>query len=483
MAVEKKALRDQVCLFAVTLEDMVPKGHLSRLVDQFVSGVGLDALGLRRRRRGECGAPSYAPDLLLSVWIYGYFKKIRSSRMLERACRDDIGLIWLTGGQAPDHNTLWRFWRDNAKAVGLLFKATALTAVESGMAGVELVALDGTKVLSAGGMRQGYVDKSLAKYAARLEREVAEIEREVGAAGADLPEDAALCNTKALLADKQLVQAKVSAARKTLEMARQKALIPHEPEARSMLTGGGSRMCYNAQAVADSGSGVVLAAALTNEANDAHQLTTMIAAVGQTVGKTPALTLADSGYNTLDEFGKAQEAGYDVLVNSCNHGEDRDLDRPENGRPEVHEFIYNKDADTVTCPRQGIELTRIGKPRRRKDANKTEFQLFICKNLECPLRQACSKDKRGRTVEISPQHHLREKNRVRGKTEEGKRLLKRRKAVIEPVFGQIKHNEGFRKFSFMGLQKAEAQWLFICAVHNLRKIFKHLSQGLSKIHA
>lgn len=483
MAVEKKAIRNQVGVFAVTLDDMIPEGHLARLVDQFVSGVGLDALGLRRRGRRECGAPSYAPDLLLSAWIYGYFKKVRSSRMLERACRDDIGLIWLTGGHSPDHNTLWRFWRDNAKAVGLLFKATAMAAVESGLAGVDLVAVDGTKVLSAGGMRQGYVEKSLAKYAARLDREIAETEREVGAAAADLPEDEALCNAKASLANKKLIQAKVSAARKTLEMAKQKALIPHEPEARSMLTTAGSRMCYNAQAVADSGSGVLLAAALTNEANDARQLTSMIAAVGQTVGRTPALTLADSGYNTLEEFGKALEAGYDVLVNNCTRGEVKDPDRPADGRPEAHEFICNKEADTVTCPRQGTELARTGRPKRRKDASKTEFQVFTCRNLGCPLRKACSTNKHGRVVEITRNHHLRQKNRERGETGEGKHLLKRRKAIIEPVFGQVKHNEGFRKFSFMGLQKAAAQWLFVCAIHNLRKIFKHLAQGLPKIPA
>jgi transposase len=84
MAVEKMAIRNQGSLFPFTLEDLLPEGHVARLIEAFVSDVGLEALGLSRRGRGERGAPSYAPELLLGAWIYGYFKHIRSSRGLER---------------------------------------------------------------------------------------------------------------------------------------------------------------------------------------------------------------------------------------------------------------------------------------------------------------------------------------------------------------------------------------------------------------
>lgn len=478
MAVEKKAVRNQMGLFVRTLDDLVPPGHLSRLVEEFVAGCGMERLGFRSRGRSESGAPSYPADMLLSVWIYGYFKRIRSSRQLERACRDDIGLIWLTGGQKPDHNTLWRFWNANAKAIGEVFKATVLTAVGSGLAGTELVALDGTKVLSAGGMRKGYVQTSLTKHAARLDREIATLEAEIAGSGtSQSAADAAMDGAAALLAEKQSSRARVSAALKTLDKSGQKALIPHEPQARSMKTPNGPRMGYNAQAAGDDSSGVLLAAELTDEANDAHQLTPMIAMVEENVGRAPSVTVADSGYNTLSEYGKAEAAGYEVLVYTSSEGEDRDLDRPRDGRPEAHEFIYDEQAKSVTCPRQGTLFTRTGNPKRRKDSQSTVVQVFTCRNMECPLRAACSKNKRGRVVEITNNHHLRARNMKRGKTPEGAKLLKRRKAIIEPVFGQIKHNEGFRKFTFMGLEKARTQWLFICAIHNLKKIFKHLAQA------
>lgn len=471
MAVEKTAVRNQVSLFGLTLDSLVPEGHVARLIGMFVSDLDLKALGFSRRGRSERGAPSYAAELLLGAWIYGYFKHIRSSRGLERACHDDVGLIWLTGHQPPDHNTLWRFWRDNGVAIGKLFKATAMVAHECGLVGMELVAVDGTKVQTCGGMRLGHSEKSLAKYAARLDREVAELERQIEAAGASLPAGGPDTDLRLELADKEFIRSKVAAAQAELKRSDLKAMIPHEPEARVMHTTHGQMMCYNAQGVADRKCGVLVAAALTNEANDSQQLTPMIGKVEQTMGQVADLALADTGYNVLAEFGKAEVAGYNVLVNSRTNGEDKGIEVQGPVPPKAHDFIYDKEADTVTCPVQGTQLLASGKPKPTKN-KKAMRQVFRCKNLDCPLRAACSKDKNGRSVEITPNHHLRAENRARGQTPEGKALLAQRKTIIEPVFGQIKHNGGFRKFSFMGLKKAEVQWLFICALHNLRKIFK-----------
>ena len=61
--------------------------------------------------RVERGRPHYGLKLLLKAWLYGYMNNIRSQRELEKACRENVGLIWLLGREEPDHNTLWRFWR------------------------------------------------------------------------------------------------------------------------------------------------------------------------------------------------------------------------------------------------------------------------------------------------------------------------------------------------------------------------------------
>ena len=75
------------------------------------------------------GAPAYHPRALLCVWLYGFMTGVRSCRKLEAACRDQIPHLWLTGWQHPDHNTLWRFYKDHRQAMRSLSKRTVRTAV------------------------------------------------------------------------------------------------------------------------------------------------------------------------------------------------------------------------------------------------------------------------------------------------------------------------------------------------------------------
>jgi transposase len=140
--------RNETWLLPPTLDELIPQDHAARFVAAFVDAldraawaemdIGLDGEAL--------GAPAYHPRGLLSVWLYGFMTGTRSSRKLEAACRDQMPYLWLTGWQHPDHNTLWRFYREHRGAMRKLFKRTVQTAVKVGLVDLAVQAVDGTKI-------------------------------------------------------------------------------------------------------------------------------------------------------------------------------------------------------------------------------------------------------------------------------------------------------------------------------------------------
>src|SRR5271165_2021426 len=158
----------QQFLFAPALEDWVPADHPARFLREFVDQLDLSALGFVMPSASE-GRPPYAPSLLLKIWLYGYFHRIRATRKLEAACREHLGLLWLTGLITPDHNSLWRFWDENKKALRQIFKQSAQLALHTGAVGLVLQALDGTKIEAAASGYSGWSKKYMEKILTALD--------------------------------------------------------------------------------------------------------------------------------------------------------------------------------------------------------------------------------------------------------------------------------------------------------------------------
>src|SRR4030042_5461615 len=144
---EIRADYDQQLMFPPSVEDWIGEDHPARFIRDFVESLDLRELGFVVSS-SEVGGSYYAPDLLLKAWLYGYMHGIRSTRKLERACREHMGLIWLTGGNAPDHNVLSRFLSANREAISQLFKHSVRVAVKCDMVSMAVHAIDGTKIRS-----------------------------------------------------------------------------------------------------------------------------------------------------------------------------------------------------------------------------------------------------------------------------------------------------------------------------------------------
>src|SRR6266516_1666459 len=435
--------RDQPFLLPPDLRDWLPQNHLAWFMLDVVDQVDLAPFYLAHRDDGR-GHPAYDPKLLLGVLLYGYCIGVRSSRQLERRCVEDIAFRVLAANQLPDHVTIARFRARHEQALaGFLVESLKLCAA-AGMVKVGTVALDGTKLAGNAADKANRTLDRLDAEVAEILKQAAEVDQREDqllgdARGDELPEALAskasrlvrLRQAKARLeaeaaerarrfAQRAAVSAAAAAAKgkppRTLKPRRRdEAPNPKatanvtDPDSRLLHTRRGRVQGYNAQA-ATTLEQVIIAAELTQDANDFQQLQPMLQATTATlaaagIAQRPDTLAADSGYWSIANLTQIPDA------------------------PEL----------LIPPPRHG----RHGKPRKdgKPSASRSDG-----------LRAAM-------TAKLT--------------SEDGKARYANRKETVEPVFGQIKDGRGARRFLRRGLRACEAEWKLLCGTHNLLKLWRH----------
>jgi transposase len=448
-------------LLPPALEDWVPADHPARFLREFVDQQNLSAVGFTVPAATE-GRPPYHPSLLLKIWLYGYFHRIRSTRKLETACREHLSLLWLTGMIQPDHNTLWRFWRDHQKALRQLFKQTVQLAVRSGATGLVVQALDGTKIEAAASGYSGWSKKYMEELLAQLDATLDGIELEVVAEHAAADQNSGY-RLPAGLAEQKALREEIKKGLAQIQADDRKHYHPVEPEARRMKVGSTTRYAYNAQAVADAKEGIVVACEVTRQENDEGQLAPMIAQAQENVGLAAlaTTTLADSGYGTGADVLAVSEKGIRVLTPPAGSASSKEKPYA------AQQFHYDAANQSVTCP-QGKRLDHAGYHLRQG----VRVERYRCHCHDCPVRAQCTRNRGGREIEVWP--HTAEVQRMRETLDQRgpADLYAQRKWIIEPRFAQIKHHDGFRRWTAWGLDGVKTQWAMICTTLNLRVLYR-----------
>jgi transposase len=457
----------QTFLLTPCLEDWVPSDHPARFIREFVDQQDLQVLGFKIPQALE-GRPPYAPSLLLKIWLYGYFQRIRSTRKLEAACQDHLPMLWLCGLNFPDHNTLWRFWRDNCKPLRQLFKQTVQVALKTGAVGLALQALDGTKIPAAcsgpKGWSKEYMEKMLVQLDQALEKVELEVVQENSNPNAELD-----YRLPAGLAQRQALREQIRQGLAQLKADGRSHHHRAEPEARRMKVGDTNRFAYNAQAIADQKEGILLACEVTRQENDNGQLVPMIEQAQQNLGPeaVPAQTVADSGYGTGADIKAAADKGLAVLVPSP-------VPKSASQNPyAAQHFTYDPSIHTVSCP-TGHKLDHEGQTHKRGQT----VERFRCHKRDCPVRQFCTQDPKGRQIEVWP--HQAEVQQMRKLLEQPalQAQWRQRSQIIEPRFAQLKEHDGFRRWTVWGLDNVRTQWSLLCATLNLRVLYRRWKAGL-----
>lgn len=206
---------------------------------------------------------------------------------------------------------LWRFWKENQKALRQIFQQSVHLAARTGALGLALQALDGTKIQAACSGPKGWTKDYMEKLLAQLEGALNQIEEQVQQANSQTAQSEGYRLPEGL-AERQALREQIKQGLAQLEQDGRQYYHPAEPEARRMKVGDINRYAYNAQAVADSLEGVIVAAEVGSQENDAGQLVPMIEAARQNVG--PAAkdvpTVADTGYGNGADLQAATSGGW-----------------------------------------------------------------------------------------------------------------------------------------------------------------------------
>jgi len=461
-------------LLPPNLEDMVGRDHPSRFLREFVDALDLRVLGFAEQRCHD-GRPPYSNGLLLKVWLYGYWQGIRSHRKLEQACREHLSLLWLTGMNQPDHNTLWRFWQANKKSLRALHRQSVHLAMKAGMVSLVLLAVDGTKIEAVASGHSGWTKKRMQKLLAQLDEVLERTETEIET---NAQQEQGEYRLPESLEQQQALREAVVEGLRELEQSGRGHYHQHEPEAHRMKCVSTNRFAYNAQAVADEKSGIIVACEVTSQENDVGQLPLMLKQAqqniqsapkeltGQLETQKPLVAVADTGYGAGADIAAAQAEGFEV-VTPLPEG------APKKDNPyHSSNFHYDAVRDVCICPQQQA-LAFTG----QKDRRGQTVRVYRCRCKDCPVIAQCTRNSKGRTIEIGPHNAVVVAMRKTLASEQGKARLRRRAAIIEPRFATVKARQGFRRWTVRGLDKVKAQWGWLCLTANLEILFRRWLTG------
>jgi hypothetical protein len=200
-------------------------------------------------------------------------------------------------------------------------------------------------------------------------------------------------------------------------------------------------------------------------------LVPMIDQVQENVGQAAEQTVADAGYFATKELAAAEEKDYPVLVNLPESVQGTD-EKPYS----ASRFVYDPEKDQCICPRG--EVLGFEQIKARDKAHPYEVRVYRCGSYEnCPVRWQCSSSKKGRTVQIHPNHDALVRQREKLRDEAMRAILKQRGSTVEPLFGWAKEAMGFRRWTFRGRDKVKTQWLVLCTAMNLLRLHKHWIEG------
>jgi len=441
----KASNRNQPFLLPPSIQDWLPKEHLSRFIVEIVEQLDLSKIESQYSGKGK---DAYHPQVMLSLLFYGYATGIFSSRRIEKATYDSVAFRYISANTHPDHDTIATFRKRFLKELSELFVQILSIAQEMGVLKVGKISLDGTKVKANASKHKALSYAHATKLQKQLEDEVQILFKKAQTAdnkedcdGMNIPDEIARREDRLEVIkaakdkieqrakerykqelqeyedkmkkreDKEKLTGKKTGGKKP-QPPKNKEPNPKEQinltdeESRIMpVSGGGYMQAYNAQASVEHDSRLIIHQHVTQNVNDKKEINPTLKWFKENPSLMPNSMLADAGYFS------------DENIKLC------------------------------------------------EDEKITSYISFGKEQHNQPLED------RFQEVQALPEDATNiEKMKHRLQTKEGKEIYALRKSMVEPVFGVIKHVMGFRQFMLRGFEKSKGEWNLMCIAYNLKRL-------------
>ena len=501
---------DQGMLLPPYLDDLIPDKHLVRVINRVMNSVRVENLYDQFK---DLGCSSYHPLMMLKVIVYAYCLKIYSNRRIAQVMRQDVTFMWLSGLQTPGFRTVGRFRSEYLKEVMEdVFTDVLDLLYREKYVKFETYFVDGTLIEADANKHSHVWTKNTDRYKKAVKERVhgllGEIER--------INQEEDICygdqDLKEMGESSNLTSEKVKQVSDRINQKLQEKQDQKQTQADRKVSSIAGKLAKESENLAKYEEQEEIAGGRNSYSKIDHDATfsrmkddtlrpsynLQVSTENQFVTNfTTAQNAADCG-NFPDHFQKIVERGEEYLpenfVGDAGYGTEENfqlladhevesyLKYPgyyQESKPEYqdnpfarHNLVYNQEGNFFVCPAGKKLLLSKKNTEVTKRGFKYETYTYVCEDCSgCPLREKCTKAKENRSLTINPKlDAFRKETRENLKSEVGVVLKKRRGYEIETFWGDLKHNQGYRRIRLRGLSKANLELAWLCIGYNLRKL-------------
>jgi transposase len=505
------------------LEALIPAHHVARVIDEMIESISDEQLFAHYTGGGRS---SYHPKMMLKVILYSYSQKVYSCRGIEKLLQENIPAMWLAAMQQPDFRTLNDFRGVRMKGfMDELFETMIGKLIADNYITMEQYFLDGTKI-EADANKYSYVwKKSTLRFEEKLKEKVlatlahihAITEQEAGVGEETAPDElpgrlkaaAVILEEKVEGLTEQIAEEGSNEERKELRKQRsafkkplkliqedflprlatyaaQKALFGDrnsysktDPDATFMrmkedhMKNGQLKPGYNVQMATE--NQFILFYSLHQRPTDTRCFIPHLQQLAASSLPMPKTVIADAGYGSEENYlyavGEEKEPRFDFLIPYGSYMKEKTR-RYKKDIQHASNWTYEEGDDRFVCPNGRYVRFKKYQTKKTRSGLEQSFKIYECEDCSnCPLRPGCTKAKGNRQVHWNPVwEELKAKAKTALEDDEKSAIYARRKVEVESVFGHIKGNRSFRRFSLRGLEKVYVEFGIVALAHNLLKV-------------